>query len=79
MQVRVLLFGAARERVGQPQIALDIADGSLSSFWHALYERYPLLREIDSLFVSVNQQYASETVQLREHDEIALLPAVSGG
>ncbi len=33
----------------------------------------------DKVAVAVNQQYASASEALQEHDEVALLPPVSGG
>ena len=48
----------------------------------ALHWQKPAFGEMDawsSLAIAVNQRYASRTEKLREGDEVALLPPVSGG
>jgi molybdopterin synthase catalytic subunit len=43
-------------------------------------ERYPgITQRPDSLVVAVNQEYADHLHILREGDEVALIPPVSGG
>ena len=44
-----------------------------------LRAQYPVLGELTSFAVAVNNEYAGPEQQLREHDEIALIPPVSGG
>jgi molybdopterin converting factor subunit 1 len=91
MRVKVLYFGMLKDRFGatEEQIALpgkanveellgllrgrtsnslmnNEAGGADERFWQ-------------SLAVAVNREYASPSVVLREGDEVALLPPVSGG
>jgi molybdopterin synthase sulfur carrier subunit len=40
---------------------------------------YPRLTSIKSLLVAVNSEYAEADLSLKESDEIALIPPVSGG
>ena len=79
--VRVLFFGAAREAAGDETL-LSVARGSTAreAFGRVL-EEYPALRAFSaSLLVAVNQEYARDlTVELKEGDEIAVFPPVSGG
>lgn len=44
-----------------------------------LLATYPQLVGLRSLLIAVNNEYADETMVLKETDEIALIPPVSGG
>lgn len=88
MQVKVLYFGLLRERFGVADEALEIADGStVSDLLHILHARTskqamesgPDDRLWRSLAVAVNREYSSPDAVLRDGDEVALLPPVSGG
>jgi molybdopterin converting factor subunit 1 len=81
INVRVLFFGAAREAAGD-EVLLRVERGAtaLEGFERVL-EEYPTLRAFRaSLLVAVNQEYARDlSIELREGDEIAIFPPVSGG
>ena len=81
MRVRVLLFAALREAVGQKQLDLELpADATLAELMVRLEREYELLaRYRGRLLVSLNEERAPLETQLGEGDEIALLPPVSGG
>jgi MoaE-MoaD fusion protein len=81
MRVRVLFFGILKEIIGKSVDLIDLADGASLRDVLALYEsQNPRLKEsLPSLAVAVNQEYSGPDTKLRENDEIALLPPVSGG
>jgi len=81
MRVRVLFFGVLKEMIGKSVDLLDLADGASLRDVLALYEsQNPRLKEsLPSLAMAVNQEYSGPDTKLRENDEIALLPPVSGG
>ena len=80
MKLKVALFGITREIVGQP--ALEVtgpAEQSVAELMDQLRAQYPALGELTSFAVAVNNEYAGPDYRLRERDEIALIPPVSGG
>ncbi|HEY0547774.1 MAG TPA: molybdenum cofactor biosynthesis protein MoaE [Pyrinomonadaceae bacterium] len=82
IRVRVLFFGAARETVGSEDVQLDLhAPATVESAFEDVLSRYPLLRERfgRSLLLAVNQEYAPRAREVREGDELAVFPPVSGG
>jgi molybdopterin synthase catalytic subunit len=81
MRVRVLFFGMLKESAGKASDLIDVPEGSSVRDVLAYFEsRIPRLREsLPSLAMAVNQQYAGPETVLREDDEVALLPPVSGG
>lgn len=81
MRVRVLLFAALREAVGQKQLELELpADATLAELIARLERDHaPLVRYRGRLLVSLNEERAALESQLGDGDEVALLPPVSGG
>ena len=81
MQVTVLFFGVLRDALGRSNEVVTLPEGARLADLIAHYEAAtPHLKEfLPTIAVSVNQEYAAPTVSLRDHDEIALLPPVSGG
>ncbi|HEY3103139.1 MAG TPA: molybdenum cofactor biosynthesis protein MoaE [Pyrinomonadaceae bacterium] len=79
--VRVLFFGAARDAVGAEQIDLTCDDGCTAG--HALRQllsQYPELSRFGkSLLLAVNQEYSELNRDIRDDDELAIFPPVSGG
>ncbi len=81
MRVRVLFFGILKEMVGKSADLIELPEGSSVRELLADYEsRIPRLKEaLASIALAVNQQYSGPDTQLRDSDEVALLPPVSGG
>ena len=81
MNIRVLFFGAARDAVGANQMELALeAPATVSSAFQSLKERFSKLERFGrSLLFAVNQEYATQDTQLKENDELAVFPPVSGG
>ena len=68
------------EDAGVSWADVSVAEGStLSGVKLALEARYPALRWPPGTMLAVNQEYASLEQGLREGDEIAVIPPVSGG
>ncbi|GBF96605.1 hypothetical protein Rsub_09351 [Raphidocelis subcapitata] len=83
MRVRVLYFARSREVAGAPEEALDLPPGATtSSLLDDLRSRHPgLAGVLTSCVVAVNHEYvaAGEAAELREGDEVAIIPPLSGG
>src|SRR4026209_2476335 len=79
--IRVLFFGAARDVVDANQLELSLdAPATVSSAFQKLVGRFaPLERFGRSLLFAVNQEYATPDTMLKENDELAVFPPVSGG
>ena len=81
IRVRVLFFGAAREIVGSDEVEISLrAPSTSASAFEEILSRYPELRRFGrSLLFAVNQEYARQDLEVREGDELAIFPPVSGG
>jgi MoaE-MoaD fusion protein len=81
MEIRVLFFGMLKDLVGSSAESLTLPAGSvLADVLDHYASRVPRLQALSSsLAMSINQEYANRDTKLNAHDEVALLPPVSGG
>lgn len=80
MQLSVRLFASIREALGTNSLSIDLPDGAtVATLTHEIQARYPALRVIPETRVSVNYEYVDSDHRLKEGDELALIPPVSGG
>jgi molybdopterin converting factor subunit 1 len=81
MRVTVRLFARLREITGASEMPREVASGTtLATLWRDLASEYPALAEYErSMSSAVNADYARMNRELREGDEVAFLPPVSGG
>jgi len=77
--VKVKLFAGIRQKVGKSELEIKIKkETSLKSFLSVLRKKYPAL-DASHLVVAINHEFASLDKMIKNEDEIALLPPVSGG
>ena len=81
MLVTVRLFARLREICGAAELPLEVNDSAtIGDVWTALARRYPGIGAYaGSVSCAVNEEYAREGARVREGDEVAFLPPVSGG
>jgi molybdopterin converting factor subunit 1 len=81
MRVKVLFFGMLKEMLSSEDQTLDLPqDATVDTVLGHYRERWPHQPKLwSTLAVAVNQNYAKGSCRLREGDEVALLPPVSGG
>lgn len=78
MQVKVLLFAMFREQAGTHRLELALPAGAtVGEAKAALEAQYPL--KLSGGMAAVNEQMAQAGDVLKEGDELAFLPPVSGG
>jgi MoaE-MoaD fusion protein len=79
--VSVLFFGAARDVVDANPLALSLdAPATVRSAFAQLVARFGMLERFGrSLLFAVNQEYATPETELKNDDELAVFPPVSGG
>jgi molybdopterin synthase catalytic subunit/molybdopterin converting factor small subunit len=73
MSVHVRLFAGLRERAGWSR--REVEAHTVADVWPQL----GLGDEPEGLLYAVNREYAERTQELRDGDEVALIPPVSGG
>ena len=76
---RLKAFGVAREIVGGREISVEVDGQTVAALRQQLLKNYPALTSLRSLMVAVNNEYADDSRQISQSDEIAIIPPVSGG
>jgi len=81
MRVTVRLFARLRDIAGAAELARDIVPGStIGDVWRQLAKEWPELAAYErSISSAVNADYARMDQVIRDGDEVAFLPPVSGG
>ena len=81
MQVRTLFFGMLKDLVGRGTDLIDLPEHATLGDVVSHYEKLiPRLGELAaSIAISINQEFAGPDSNLKDGDEIAFLPPVSGG
>lgn len=80
--IRVLFFGAARDVVNKNPfpLTLDSGPATVSDAFQRLVQQFAGLERFGrSLLFAVNQEYATPETELKDNDELAIFPPVSGG
>jgi molybdopterin converting factor small subunit len=81
MKIQIKLFAAARELSDRGEIEMEVDDGmQVGEMKIKISGEYPNLKDlILRSAVSLNREFATDDNVICEHDEIALIPPVSGG
>jgi molybdopterin converting factor subunit 1 len=81
MHVTVRLFARLRELAGTGELIRDLPAGAtVETVWQHLVHDFPAMAPYQpSLSCAVNAEYARFRTAVRDGDEIAFLPPVSGG
>lgn len=81
MTVRARLFAGVREKAGVCDFLLELPDSaSVADARARLSDRFPALRgHVDRCAFAVNRAYVKLDHVLRDGDELAVIPPVSGG
>ncbi len=77
MAITVRFFASLRERMGCEQVVLDSQDiGTVAAAWERVAgdEALPA-----NLLMAVNMEYAKADSVVRDGDEVAFFPPVTGG
>ena len=81
MTVTARFFAIFRERVGRSALPVSIEPGAtVEALWERIAAERPELRELRAATrFAVNGDYATPDTALRDGDEVAFLPPMSGG
>jgi len=77
MSISVKYFASLRERVGRSEDQLDLdANMTVADVWDKLHPDDPLP---ESVLTAVNREYQDLGAIVRDGDEVAFFPPVTGG
>jgi len=77
MTITVKFFANLREQYGLTEEIIDFNDGiSISDIWSKVTDGQEIPQ---SVMIAVNMQYAKDNIEVKDGDEVAFFPPVSGG
>jgi sulfur-carrier protein len=79
LSVNVKAFGITKDILGGKESVVEMDGITVGDLRRSLQLRHPELAGLRSLFIAVNHNYAEDHQVLKDTDEIALIPPVSGG
>ena len=80
MKVKLLAFGIAKDILLSRKLEFELKEGdSIAALKQKLYVQYPDLEKLKNLSFAVGEEYREESYPLKNDDEVAIIPPVSGG
>jgi molybdopterin synthase catalytic subunit len=81
MRITIKLFAVLRDRAGVSDWAIELPAGATAgTAAEAVRARFPAIADLTAkAALAVNFEYATADVALKDGDEVALIPPVSGG
>jgi molybdopterin converting factor small subunit len=80
MKLEIIAFGIAKDILGSRILVIEHFEGiTVGDLRRELCLRFPALSALASLSIAINDQYAEDGLTIGSHDEIVLIPPVSGG
>jgi len=82
MQINILFFATIRDLVGQKRLTLELDDSTqtVADVRQELMNQYPAITDnIKIALAAINEEFAFNTDTIKDGDEVAFFPPVSGG
>jgi molybdopterin converting factor subunit 1 len=81
MRVRLLFFATLKDIIGAREMQLELpADATVADVLTHLERSYPRVKDYRPIVLTaLNEEYVNQDTRVREGDELAIFPPVSGG
>jgi len=80
MNINILAFGIAKDIINGQQLAMQVEeDLTVGALKERLCRDFPEFQRLKSLAIAVNESYQNDDFQIKERDEVVIIPPVSGG
>lgn len=80
MKIKLIAFGIAKDILKSSSSELEIStDAKIADLKNQLVTSYPEFEKLASLRFAINEDYQTDQYELKENDEVVIIPPVSGG
>lgn len=80
--ITIKLFAILRDKAGKDEIRMNAGPCTVSELLGLISLKYPSLSDIikeGRLLISINREFAKRDAQVKDGDEVGLMPPFSGG
>lgn len=75
---KIMFFAYLRDAVGEEFLTLDVKGLTIQELKKKISEQYSNIN-LETVMTAINEEFASDSDIIKERDEIAFIPPVSGG
>ena len=80
MKIQLLFFGITTDLVGENSMSFEVPENCcIQDLKTELISQFSSLKNINDFAIAVNEEYATNELQLKSGDVVAIIPPVSGG
>ena len=79
MKIEIISFGIAKDILKSKRLTISVSERTIGALRQQLITEFPEFEKLKSLKFAVNTDYVNDEFQLKENDEVVLIPPVSGG
>ena len=81
MKIHVQFYAQLRDLVGMSELDIDLAEGAtVHDLLAEIYAQQPVLRSHDkSILIGAGVEFVDRNYELKQGEEIAIMPPVQGG
>ena len=75
---KVLFFANLKDITGQDTVEMDLVNKTVAEAKQLILEKYPTL-PLNNVMTAVSEEFAMDTDVIKENEDVAFIPPVSGG
>ncbi len=80
MKINILAFGVAKDILGSANFEMEVKPKlTIDELKAQFLAKNPDFSKLNSILLAINSEYSIPGQVLKENDEVALIPPVSGG
>jgi len=79
MKIKLIAYGIAKDILKSKEKEWDVDAGNIQALKQKLLTEYPAFAHLSKLSFAVGVEYRDDDFQLKEGDEVVIIPPVSGG
>jgi molybdopterin converting factor small subunit len=79
MRIKLVAYGIAKDILKSKEKILEVNSGTIQDLKQRLLTEYPDFNHLSKLSFAVCEEYRDNDFQLKDGDEVVIIPPVSGG
>lgn len=76
--INILLFAHLQETIGESKLSVELSNLTVKQIKEWMEAQYPQV-SLQQVMTAINEEFATDTMVVKEGDTIAFIPPISGG